>query len=265
MASPTTSTPASPSGFYTKERNIEVLKEYREETDIFDRADAMQKLVDEGKTQDEIAEIFPFCQGTVAQTLKAGKLPKKYKEAVRNGDLERDAAILLADLPTTDSQRREIFEGCIRHRQRFVDIMAKRRFRKLKEKVSADFEAAKAKAAAAVGKDWTKAQRELALARKGKENLLAQAPPASKKAKATPEDVREVAIGMGVEDVEPSPRKVDQLLVLFEVMGENETNSLPKSKSVGFLIGKIEAYLDGDVSERQLESAFLKYCVPDSK
>jgi transposase len=105
MASPTRSTSAS--GFYANERNIEVLKECREATDTFDRADAMQKLVDKGKKHVEIAEIYGLSEGTVTQTLKAGKLEKKYREAVRNGDLEQDAAIFLADLPTSDSQRTE--------------------------------------------------------------------------------------------------------------------------------------------------------------
>jgi hypothetical protein len=184
--------------------------------------DTMQKLADEGKTQDEIAKIFSCCQGTVAQTLKAGKLEKKYKEAVCNGDLERDAAIVLANLPTSDSLRTEIFEKCISYRQRFTDIMAKREYRKSKKQVAA------------------------------------------KKARAaTCEDVREIAKGKGVKGVNLSPRNKDQLIVWFEVMAENEKNPLPKSASD--LIRSIEAYLDSDVGEIQLESAFRKCCVPDSK
>jgi hypothetical protein len=250
-------------GFYANEHNIAILKKSYEAWDIFERANAMQKLVDLGKKQVEVAAIFGLSEGTVTQALKAGKLEEKYVKAVRDGDLEQDAAILLANLPTSDAQRTEIFEGCIRHRQRFIDIMAKREFRIFKEKIAADFEAAKAKADEAFGKDWAKAQKGLVQAKVRYEKLAAQAPPASQKAKATAEDVREVAKGKGVKGVNLSPRSKDQLFVWFEAMGENEKNPLPKS--AGGLIGKIEEYLDGDVSEMQLESAFRKCCVPDSK
>jgi transposase len=249
-------------GFYTDE-HIAILKKSYVEGDPFERADAMQKLVDLGKKQVEVAAIFGLSEATVTQMLKAGKLEGKYKKAVRDSTLELDAAILLADLDTSDSLRTEIFEGCIRHRQHFIDIMAKRDFRKLKEKLVADFEAAKAKVADALGKDRTKAQKELVQAKKRKEKLADQAPPASKKAKAIAEDVREVAKFKGVKGINLSPRSKDQLVVLFETIGENEKNPLPTSASE--LIVEIEAYLNSYVSETQLENAFHKYCVPDSK
>jgi hypothetical protein len=249
-------------GFYTDE-NIAILKKSYMEGDIFERADAMQKLVDLGKKQGEVAAIFGLSEGTVTQTLKARDLEGKYKKAVSDGDWERDAAIVLANLDTSDSLRTEIFEECIRHRQHFADIMAKRDSRRLKEKLVADFEAAKAKVADALGKVRTKARKELAQAKKRKDELADQSPHASKKAKVTAEDVREVAKGKGVKGINLSPRTKDQLVVLFEAMGENEKNPLPKSASD--LILEIEAYLDSDVSGTQLESAFHKYCVPDSK
>src|SRR5216684_1667553 len=110
-----------------------VANEYRKATNIFDRAEAMQKLVDLGKTQVEVAAIFGLSEGSVTQTLKAGQLEKKYIKAVLEGDMEQDAAIIIADLPVDSVKRQEIFDECVRHRNRLDEVMQRREHEKAKE------------------------------------------------------------------------------------------------------------------------------------
>ena len=120
--------------------------EYRLASNIFDRSESMQKLVDLGKSQKEVARIFNLSEGTVTQTLKAGKLQTKFKKAVLNGDLEQDAALMIADLDTDDELRMKIFEECLNHRQKFDDIMAKRETKAARAEADKSIEDAKAAA-----------------------------------------------------------------------------------------------------------------------
>lgn len=113
--------------------------------DVFDRADAMAKLVALGKSQRDVANIFAMNEGTVSQMLKLNEAPKKFIKAFRDGDLEQDAVVAIMDLDADDSKRTEIMEECLRHKQRFTEILAKKEFNDKKAEVARTIEEAKAK------------------------------------------------------------------------------------------------------------------------
>lgn len=98
--------------------------EYRVASNIFDRATAVERLIALGKSQVEIATIFGLSEASISQTRKAGKLDTKYKRAVENGDLEPDAAILIANLDADETTKTEIFEEAQRHKERYLRIEA---------------------------------------------------------------------------------------------------------------------------------------------
>jgi len=177
-----------------------VANEYRKATNIFDRAEAMQKLIDLGKTQVQVAAIFSVDQATVSQTLAAGTLEKKYVKAVLEGDMEQDAAIVLASMPVDSAKRTEIFDLCIKHRNRIDEVMQRREIEKAKEaadvlikeaKVKQDEAEAALKAQVKVIKSAdnllakTKDELELAEGRKAKEAAMKAAKEAEKLIAAT--------------------------------------------------------------------------------
>lgn len=130
--------------------------EFRIEPNDFDRAASIEKLIALGKSQVECATIFGLSEASVSQIRKVGKLEKKYRKAIENGDLERDAAILIAALPVDDAARNEIFDEAMRHKQRFESMATSIENRKAK--AEADTKIAEAKARAEEAKTLAKAK-----------------------------------------------------------------------------------------------------------
>jgi ParB-like chromosome segregation protein Spo0J len=271
---------------------------FHDAVDAFDRADAMQKLIDLGKKQKDVASIFGMSEGTVTQMLKLNKVEKKFVKAYRDGDLDQEAVIAIADLPVDDVKRMEIFEEAVRHRNKVVDILAKKEFRDKKAQLDAEIERAKErakeleaaakeaekaakeadkalaktkdeaeladarKAAAAakkakdkIGKEWSAATKEVEKLRAAKDKLE---PPTPTKKAARVEDVKEAAKEKGVKNVGPTPRNKGQLVAAMESFSEDNKNPLPEPANT--LIGKIEEFLDGECTEKQLRNAFLRCC-----
>lgn len=295
--------------------------EYRTASDVFDRAEAIQKLVDMGRAQKDIAVIFGLSEGTISQMVKVAALEKKYVKAVRDGDLEQDAAIMIAGLDVKDSKRQEIFEECIRHRTRFDEIANRLEIKKQRSDADAAVEEAKRKAdeielrekeardklknSEKAVKEAAKSQssatdvKEIEAARKVQDEAIAERAKAEAevkeaekakvkavkeldkakqaktkvieetkvgaKTKVTPEDVKRIAKEKGVKSKvtdKPTPVTKQGFYVAIEAMTEGD-KTLPKS--VGNLVGKIQAYLDGEISDTQLKTAFKTNCVPDKK
>lgn len=273
---------------------------FHDAVDVFDRADAMQKLLDLGQKQKDIARIFAMSEGTVSQMLKLNSVPKKYIKAVRDGDLEQDAAIFIAGLDAdNEDQRNQIFEEAVRHRQRYDELMAKVDFKAKKAAADAAIEEAKAKSAdlAAKAKEAEKAakeadkalskakdEKETAKLRKEKEaadaakrevgKAWAQAEKELVKAKESKEKLAAKSPSKKskatVEDVKEAAKSKGKNVgptprtknqFLVALEAITEDGKKPLPQSAKDLIGKIEGYLEGDYTEEQLANAFRKYCV----
>jgi len=280
---------------------------------VFDRAEAMNKLLDLGVKQVRIAALFNVSEASVSQTLAAGKLDKKTKAMVLNGDLETDAAILAANLPVDDNKRAQILEEAIRHRTRYDEIEASVSARKAKEEAAKEVEAAKSKVgevkakakdlkskmdeqAKAVAelekltaktkdvkeidglrkkieesrtslkiqegehkklvKEQEKAEKLVEKAKAAKETVAT--PP---KKKTTQEDVKTAAANAGVEGQKRAKWTAKDLVLFIEAWGHDKQDPMPTS--VSRLVGKIEARIDGEISDNELKKSFKVNCLKD--
>lgn len=296
--------------------------EFRADPNDFDRAAGIAKLMALGKTQAQCATIYGLSEASISQALRVGKLEEKYRIAIANGDLERDAAIFIANLEGDAAAKNEVFEEAIRHKQRFAEmearIDAKRQRREAdervddaKQKLETSQEEAKAKqterkalekdlkeiqASAAKTKDVNELTsirqkqtamedqvRELAALELKHAKEAEEAAKAVEKAKAakaaikeqaevakkaaTKEDAASAANLLGVpgKGGKPvkSPKTKQALVNEMSAMAEDKDSPLPSA--VVMLMGRIQAYLDGDDSSVTLRNSFVVACKTDEQ
>lgn len=222
--------------------------EKRKDSTIFDRGDAMQRLLDLGKSQDQIAAIYNVAKSTVSATLAAGKLPSKLKKMVQNGDMEPDAALLIATCEDTEV-RNEIIEHCIEE-QNFFQEMEERISKKGKgadskpDKGKSASSAAEPEESTGKGKSKTKAKPRI-----NKEAVSRAAKQTGKSA------ARKAAKASG-------SLTGKQFRAHLEAMYKDKESPLPKAARE--LIGKLEGFYDGELSPIQFRNSLVKNCVPDA-
>lgn len=296
--------------------------EFRADANDFDRAAGIMKLMALGKSQAQCATIYGLSEASISQALRVGKLDKKYRIAIENGDLERDAAIFIANLEGDETSKAEVFEEAIRHKQRFVEMEAKIDAKRQKREADERIEEAKQKKEEAEEEVKAKSTERKALEKELKEvnasasktkqvdeliairtkqsaletqvkELAAQelkhqaevdkAAKAVEKAKADKEAVKEQAAiakraatqedakaaaqalgakGKGGKPV-VAPKTKQMLYNELEAMGKDEDNPVPES--VKILIGKLQAFMDGEDSAQVLRNAFLLVCKSDEQ
>lgn len=246
---------------------------------IFDLGDACQKLLDLGMKQVEIASKLGKSEATISQALAARKVSKKVQKMVLDGDLEQDAAILIADTEDKALQQ-EIIEEAIRHRTRLEDYEKRKMVKELKKEAEATAEEAKAAKERAreasikltelkkkgddVKPETLKAaEKELKTAQKEAERLIAEvekkkeaaASAKPSKKKISTEDVKEAKAAKGVSK-EPVKRSLKKLFATFEAFSKDQACT-PAMK---ILMGRIEGFCDGDYNEKQLFNSFVNNC-----
>lgn len=272
---------------------------FHDAIDAFDQADVAQKLIDTGMKQKDVAKVLNVTEGRISQILPLNKCAKKYVQAYRDGDLEQDAVIAIANMDADDNQRQEIFEEAVRHREKLTTILARREHKQKKSEIEAEIERTKALTAelAEKAKAAVKAQREadklLAAAKDEKEvkKLRKVKEEADKEAKTVgkawaeadrsfvkaKEAKEKLAANPPVKKARATKEDVQEAAKAKGAKG-TEDAKVPKSKqrliaemeamedmpkSANDLMGKIEGFLDGDYTAAQLRNSFLKNCVPD--
>ena len=229
--------------------------EWRNATDAFDRADAMAKLKDlkPDVTQEEIAAHFHCSQSLVSDILRVGKLPAKYRKMVRDGQLTEEAAIRIARYSKDPKAQEEVLELSQATRAA-MDAIAERAEAKANAETEAEAEQAEEQEADGKAKSKKVKGAPRSEAVKGKGRTAA-------KGRVTAEDVqtaeeRRTPKKKTAKKQADTGRSKRALLTFMEALVQSDDYSQP----VKDLCSKIEEYLDGEVGERGLASAFERCC-----
>lgn len=241
--------------FVVKDNDLQALEsqivenEKRRKVTIFERGESMQALLDLGRSQDEIAALYGLDKSTVSGTLAANRLPKKLVKMVLNGDMEQDAALLAATIEDKKVQQ-EIVEHSIASRQFFEDIEERMSKDRAVEKDADD------------GEEGDEEGDENVPKNKGKSKK-------SKKSKIKKEDIARAAkqhpqghsaAKKAASTSGAMSRK--QILATFEALRKDKESPLPKSAVA--VLSRIEALMDGELSQAALRNNLIKHCVPDA-
>lgn len=116
---------------------------FRTELSPFERAEIVTRLLGMGKTQAQVASVLAVSEATVGQAMRLAKVDKKVRKMCEAGDLEQDAAIVLAGLEADDTVKAEILEEALRHRNKIETLTASIETRKAKAEIEARAERAR--------------------------------------------------------------------------------------------------------------------------
>ena len=291
--------------------------EFRQAPTEFERAEMVERLLAAGKKQVEVASIFGLSEGSISQIakLKTVAKDKKLRKLIEDGTVERDAAILIAQMEPDDTKRAELIEECLRHKNKVETLASNYETRKAKAKLDAEAEEAKtraekakeeAKAAETKRKELEKEKDEIVKqaaktktvsemeklraaeeaksaeieqlaaeekerlaevekAKKEREKIANQKQKLSeaakpKSGKVTAEDVKQTAKAKGTPVGKNNSEGGNISRRAFIAGLEAVGNDKELSPAVGNLIGKIEAYFDGEIGDKALKDAFMLYC-----
>lgn len=224
---------------------------------LFERADAMQRLVDSGKTQVQVGKAFNVPESVVSDTLKAGKLPKKYRVMVEKGKMTEEAAIVFARYNKDPKTQEDLLKLAEQTREAEDAIIAR-------AEAHAGAEAdAEAESAADEGKKKKKS--------KGKteaDRVFDQMPKPRKAGgkkqtpgKITASDAKAAVKKKGVQKRTTGPApgiSKNKFITILQALFGPKAQDVPKP--VKELAKKIEARLDDEISDAVLQNAFLKCC-----
>lgn len=251
--------------------------EWRVATTVFDRAKAMQMLIDLGDTQEEIGKQYGLSASTVSETLRLGKLAKKYQKMVLDGTMSEEAAYVFARYNKQPELLTELVDFSLERRQELDDIAARAEEAAAAElaaieEAEAEKQAAKgAKADAKAGGKPAGKKESKASSAESKQAFEAAKKAAKKKVagkkatkgKVTAEDAKAAVKAKGVSkqpDRGPKGRtKAEFTTALNGLFGENSTDT---PEPIAYLAGRIERFLDNELEERGLKAAFVKCCLP---
>lgn len=225
--------------------------EKRKNSNIFDRADGMARLMDKTimgkdvKSQDEIAVIYGVDKSTVSRTLSAGKLPAKLRKMVLNGDIEEDAALLLGSTESVEL-RAEILEKA----RAESDFLAE-----MSDRIEKDTEAKAAPKGKGKVAEEPDADDKPANGKTKKTNPKISKEAVARAAKATPG-----AKGTKIEKASAGMTK-KQLFVYLDSMLADKVNPLPATAKA--LLKRFQAFFDGEITAANFRSSLAKNCIPD--
>lgn len=213
----------------------------RADLNLFDKAVGLQRLVDLGMTQEQIAQRLNMKPSTVSDTLTAGKLPIKYQQTALK-KLTEEATIVLARVPV--DMRDDILEASIAYHEQVEAIgTAAEEAAAAEEEDEQEEEAPKAK------KATKSAPKSAAVARKGK----------GKSGKVSAETVKRVARQKGAMKDKSGRRSSKDIQTFLEAFfGPNVTESIPQPARD--LAEYLDIYIDGDRGDGWMKQKMLECC-----
>lgn len=201
--------------------------EFRKATDVADRGEAWQKLIDLGFKQAEVAARYQVGESTVSETIRVAKLPRKYIDAIKKGKLTEEAAMALARWNKDPKLQEELAELAEQERIAREAIEARAEARAKGEKEPA---------AATVKDNGKGAPKSDAVKKGGRKTAPGRTTAADVKAAAKKKGVnkREGKSGNSIRDL---------VKLLASQYGEKVEESVPEPYSE--LASAIEEYADG--------------------
>ncbi len=222
--------------------------EWRTATDVFDRAEAMSKLVDLKKTHAEIAIHFNCKESTVSETLRLGKAPAKIKKMVKDGLMTEEAAYVFARYNDDPKTQEELVNLATATREA-LSAIEDRAANKADAETEAEQE--QAEEGDSKGKKKSKGSAPTSEAVKGKKKAASK--------KVTASDAKDAVKKKGVAkrktETAKGRSKKDLVLFLEAMVGSDDI-----AEPIKELAGVIERYLDEDIGERGLQNSFEKCC-----